>query len=214
MEYRKVYFRIRSRYQFNSGWICERDAARFREESRQLFQNAGWQLHPGRSSISDTVTKGLQELYLHPMNFSGVIQLDEISGIQEFLKKADSFRCYGVDYYERYWNLTDEEYRTQLERKREEIVRTILERCRTKRKNLYITGPFGLSIAQKFSVHRLCDKEGRKNLANRFVEELVEQLIRESRLVTAKTQNGTGIRAATDAELRVFCSLHLKHDKV
>ena len=101
MEYRKVYFRIRSRYQFNSGWICERDAARFREESRQLFQNAGWQLHPGRSSISDTVTKGLQELYLHPMNFSGVIQLDEISGIQEFLKKADSFRCYGVDYYER-----------------------------------------------------------------------------------------------------------------
>lgn len=86
MEYRKVYFRIRSRYQFNSGWICERDAARFREESRQLFQNAGWQLHPGRSSISDTVTKGLQELYLHPMNFSGVIQLDEISGIQEFLR--------------------------------------------------------------------------------------------------------------------------------
>ena len=204
MEYRKVYFRIRSRYQFDSEWTCESDAARFREESRHLFQNAGWQLHPGRSSISDTVTKGLQELCLHPMNFSGVIQLDEISGIQEFLKKEDSFRCYGNDCYERYWDLTDEEYRTQLERKREEIVRTILERCRTKRKNLYITGPFGLSIAQKFSVHRLCDKEGRKNLANRFVEELVEQLIREGQLVTAKTKNGPGIRTATNAELRAF----------
>ena len=204
MEYKKVYFRIRSRYQFNSGWTCERDAAGFREESRHLFQNAGWQLHPGRSSISDTVTKGLQELYLHPMNFSGVIQLDEIFGIQEFLKKADSFHCYSVDCYERYWELTDEEYRTQLERQREEIIRTILERCRTKRKNLYITGSFVMNVAQKFSVHRLCDKEGRKNLANRFVEELVEQLIRESRLVTAKNPNGPGIRTATDAELRAL----------
>ncbi|MTS15248.1 hypothetical protein [Ruthenibacterium lactatiformans] len=204
MEYKKVYFRIRSRYQFNSGWTCERDAAGFREESRHLFQNAGWQLHPGRSSISDTVTKGLQELYLHPMNFSGVIQLDEIFGIQEFLKKADSFHCYSVDCYERYWELTDEEYRTQLERQREEIIRTILERCRTKRKNLYITGSFVMNVAQKFSVHRLCDKEGRKNLANRFVEELVEQLIREGRLVTAKNPNGPGIRTATDAELRAL----------
>ena len=185
MEYKKVYFRIRSRYQFNSGWTCERDAAGFREESRHLFQNAGWQLHPGRSSISDTVTKGLQELYLHPMNFSGVIQLDEIFGIQEFLKKADSFHCYSVDCYERYWELTDEEYRTQLERQREEIIRTILERCRTKRKNLYITGSFVMNVAQKFSVHRLCDKEGRKHLANRFVEALVEQLIRAGRLLPA-----------------------------
>lgn len=109
------------------------------------------------------------------MNFSGVIQLDEISGIQEFLKKADSFRCYGIDCYERYWDLTDEEYRTQLERKREEIVRTILERCRTKRKNLYITGPFGFEHRSKiFCSPSSADKEGRKNLANRFVEELVD----------------------------------------
>ena len=34
MEYRKVYFRIRSRYQFDSGWPAETDAAKFHEESR------------------------------------------------------------------------------------------------------------------------------------------------------------------------------------
>lgn len=61
-----------------------------------------------------------------------------------------------------------------------------------------------MSIAQEFSVHRLCDKEGRENLANRFVEELVEQLIRKGRLVTAKTKNGPGIRTATNAELRAL----------
>ena len=38
MEYRKVYFRIRSRYQFDSGWSAETDAAKFHEESRSLFR--------------------------------------------------------------------------------------------------------------------------------------------------------------------------------
>ena len=63
MEYRKVYFRIRSRYQFDFGWPAETDAAKFHEESRSLFQSAGWDLQPGGDSISDTVTKGWQELY-------------------------------------------------------------------------------------------------------------------------------------------------------
>ena len=141
MEYRKVYFRIRSRYQFDSGWPAETDAAKFHEESRSLFQSVGWDLQPGGDSTSDTVTKGWQELYLHPMNFSGIIEMDEIPAIQELLKDAKSFRCYGFDCYERYWELTDKEYLAQLETKREEITHEILERCRTKRKNLYITGP-------------------------------------------------------------------------
>ena len=106
MEYRKVYFRIRSRYQFDSGWPAETDAAKFHEESRSLFQSAGWDLQPGGDSTSDTVTKGWQELYLHPMNFSGIIEMDEIPAIQELLKDAKSFCCYGFDCYERYGQLT------------------------------------------------------------------------------------------------------------
>lgn len=96
---------------------------------------------------------------------------------------------------------TDEEYLAQLETKREEITHEILERCRTKRKNLYITGPVALNVAQKFSVHRLCDKEGKHNLANRFVGELMEQLVQDGLLVTRKTRNGPGVRTATDAEI-------------
>lgn len=100
-----------------------------------------------------------------------------------------------------YWDITDEEYLAQLETKREEITHEILERCRTKRKNLYITGPVALNVAQKFSVHRLCDKEGKHNLANRFVGELMEQLVQDGLLVTRKTRNGPGVRTATDAEI-------------
>lgn len=171
------------------------------ENERSLFQSAGWDLQPGGDSTSDTVTKGWQELYLHPMNFSGIIEMDEIPAIQELLKDAKSFCCYGFDCYERYWDITDEEYLAQLETKREEITHEILERCRTKRKNLYITGPVALNVAQKFSVHRLCDKEGKHNLANRFVGELMEQLVQDGLLVTRKTRNGPGVRTATDAEI-------------
>jgi len=47
----------------SSGWPAETDAAKFHEESRSLFQSAGWDLQPGGDSTSDTVTKGWQELY-------------------------------------------------------------------------------------------------------------------------------------------------------
>lgn len=49
------------------------------------------------------------------MNFSGIIEMDEIPAIQELLKDAKSFCCYGFDCYERYWDITDEEYLAQLE---------------------------------------------------------------------------------------------------
>ena len=181
MEYREVYFRIRSAYQYDSGWPDKGAERAFREESRRLFQSAGWELHPARedSGSSDTVTKGQQDLYLHPRNFSGVLRTDELPQLRELLAGAHTFQCQGVDCYERYW-----------------------ERYQTKRKNLYVTGPAELSIAKRFSVHRLCDKDGKNNLANRYVGELVERLIQEGRLVTAETRNGLGIRTATGAELR------------
>lgn len=200
MEYQSTYFRIRSRYQFDSGWPDESAERAFREESRALFQSAGWELHPARADnrSSDTVTKGQQELYLHPMNFSGVIQTDEIPRLQALLAGAQTFQCQGVDCYERYWDITDAAYLERLEAQREEIIEAILERYQTKRK----TGPAERSIVKQFSVHRLCDKDGKNNLANRYVGELVEQLIQEGQLVTAETRNGRGIRTAVGTELR------------
>lgn len=42
---------------------------------------------------------------------------------------------------------------------------------------------------------------GYHNLANRFVGELMEQLVQDGLLVTTKTRNGPGVRTATDAEI-------------
>ena len=65
MAYRQVYFCIHTKG-YSSGWSNNADRAVFKEESRRLFQSLGWALTLGRNGGCDTVTKGQQDLYLHP----------------------------------------------------------------------------------------------------------------------------------------------------
>ena len=79
MAYRMVYLRIQcSGYDLSSpGRI---DLREFKDESRQMFQELGWTLHKGRNGICDTVTKDLQDLYLHPLNSLLESKREEITG--------------------------------------------------------------------------------------------------------------------------------------
>ena len=202
MAYRKVYFRIQIHtYGYGSGWSSEADKAAFDSECRNLFQQLGWTLHPGSNGVCDTVTKDRQDLYLHPFNFSGVMDEANIQPLQEQLSKGKTFQCYAVDCYEEYADLSDEEYRAALEAKREEITAFILEQCRTKRTNLYITAPVALHFAEHFEICRLCDREQHNAVGKRFMSELINQLLKEGRLVSAETTHGAGIRTATAREL-------------
>jgi len=205
MGYRKVYFRIRSKYAYGSGWADDAEAANaFREESRRLFQEGGWTIQPGKADRGecDTAVKGQQDLYLHPMNFSGVVSEDEIPEIEAMLERASTFRCDGTDRYEKYLDLSDEEYWALLKSRKDEIVAAILERYKTKRRNLYKVGEAAMGIAAQFTVHRLCDKEGNHNKANLYVGQLIDELIADGRLLTARTKRGTGVRTATEKEWR------------
>ena len=204
MGYKEVYFRIRSQYEGYRGFPNEQAEIDFKEESRRLFRAAGWTVHaePLHSGVSDTVSKGQQKLYLHPMSFSGVILEEAIAQLEDLFTQAETFQCYAVDRYKEYVVLSDEDYWALLESRREEIVSAILERYRTKRKNLFITGVTGMDIAKQFSVNRVNDKFGHRNKANLFVSSLVVQLIAEGRLVTADTKNGQGVRTATKEELK------------
>ena len=200
MAHRKVYLRIRSS-DYNSGWTSDEDAAAFKEESRRIFQELGWTLHAGHNGVCDTVTNGHQDLYLHPTSFSGVMDEANIQPLREQLSKAQTFHCYHADCYEEYLDMSDGEYRAALEAKRGEITRFILEQCRTKRSNLYITDPVAERVAQQFEICRLCDKDRKNSVGKRFMAELVAQLLQEGRLVTAETTHGEGIRTATAKEL-------------
>lgn len=199
MAYRKVYFRIRTEG-YASGWSSEADKAAFKEESRRLFQSLGWTLTLGRNGGCDTVAKDRQDLYLHPSSFSGVLDEDNIQPLREQLSKTHAFRCYHVNCYEEYRDLSDEGYRAELEARRDEITGYILEKCRTKRRNLYVVAPVAEYAAEKFEVRRLCDKDRRNQIGKQFVAGLMAQLLQKGWLVSAETSQGEGIRTATDKE--------------
>ena len=202
MAYRMVYLRIKSSG-YNFGWTSDTDQAAFKEESRRIFQELGWMLHAGHNGVCDTVTIGHQDLYLHPLSFSGVMDEANIQPLQEQLSKAQTFQCYHIDCYEEYLDMSDEEYRAALEAKRGEITNFILEQCRTKRTNLYITDPVAVIVAEQFEICRLCDKDRNNSVGKRFVAELITQLLQEGWLVTAETIHGEGIRTATAKELGI-----------
>ena len=203
MAYRMVYLRTRTNG-YASGWSSEVDKAAFDQECRRLFPQRGWTLHMGRSGVCDTVTKDRQDLYLHPTSFSGVMDENNIQPLQEQLLTARTFQCYAVDCCEEYADLSDEEYRAALEAKRGEITAFILEQCRTKRTNLYITDPIALYFAEHFEICRLCDRDRNNSVGNRFMSELIHQLLQEGRLISAETTNGKGIRTATAKELKDY----------
>ena len=146
------------------------------------------------------MTKDQQDLYLHPSSFSGVIDEANIEALQEQLVQARTFHCYHVDRYEEYQDLSDESYRAELEAKRDEITGYILEKCRTKRSNLYIVDPVAVHVAEHFEVCRLCDKDRHNKIGNQFVAELMDELLQKGWLVAAETSQGKGIRTATSKE--------------
>ena len=199
MSYREVYFRTRTEG-YTSGWSSDADRAAFKEESRRLFQELGWTVTLGQNGGCDTVTKDRQDLYLPPSSVRGVLDEDNIQALQEQLVQARTFRCYHVDRYEEYQDLSDEAYRAELEAKRDEITGYILEKCRTKRSNLYIVVPVAVRVAEHFEIRRLCDKDGRNQIGNQFVAELMDELLQKGWLVSAKTSQGDGIRTATIKE--------------
>lgn len=201
MAYRMVYFRIRTEG-YASGWSSDTAKAAFREESRRLFQESGWTLQAGRDGTADTVTKDRQDLYLHPDSFSGVVGESGIQPLQEQLAAARTFHCYAVDRYEEYMDMSDEEYRATLEAKRDEITVFVLEQCRTKRSNLYITDPVAVHIAKHFEIPRLCDRGRYNGVGIQFMSELVERLLQQGRLRSAETTHGRGIRTAMAKELK------------
>lgn len=204
MAYLEIGISIRSAY--TQGWPDDAARLAFRAETRKLFRNAGWQVEemPLDSGHCDTVRNGKDALYLHLTVFSGVMQEDHITALQRLLDEANTFRTLETRLYRECFDLTDEEYRQRLEAQTEQIDNAILEACRTKRRNLFRTGPVAARIGRQFAIRRLTDWErSGPYIAEGYVGERIEQLIADGRLITAQTRYGQGLRTATEAELEM-----------
>ena len=187
MTYREIGISIRSAY--TQGWPDDASRLAFRIETRMLFRDAGWQVEeePLDSGHCDTVRDGKDALYLHPDLFSGVMQEDHIPALQQFLSSAATFHVLGTDLRMECFDLTDEEYRQRLEQQTEQIDNAILEVCRTKRRNLFHTGPIAARVGRQFAIRRLTDwEQSGPYIAEGYVGERIEQLIADGRLIRCR----------------------------
>ncbi len=201
MAYRNAYFRIHSRYQPNDGWKNDEDKSEFQQEVRKILGTLGWKIQADKNGGCDSATKGLQDLYFHPQVFSGIISEDEIVVLEDAFLRAQSFQCCQVDIYEEYLELSDDEYRTHLEKQKEDIVKAVLDLCTTKQKNLYRTGSVAEAVAKSFAVNRISDKRRLDSVGISFVHNVIEELISRGHLVTAKTKHGMGLRTVPHKDI-------------
>lgn len=203
MKYFKVYFRIKSAYKGYSGFENDKQSEAFHAEVADVFTKDGWEIIHGKTSgRADSAKKGKQELYLHPMYFSGVICEDSIECLHTLLS-ADTlgtFHCYHVDVYKEYKDMTDDEYLALLHTQDGEIEAALLAACRTKRKNLYAVGDIAVMVANKFSVPRLGQGNG-FDKEYIVVCEVLNRLILVGAIEISQTKHGVGYR--TTAKIKV-----------
>ena len=202
MTYRETYFYLDGDYKHGRGWSGPEAAEAFHDEINRLFTEAGWEIRPGGSSgACDTAVKGKQELYLHPMMASGPVLPEEIPQIEQVLRGASTVRLRETRTFKEYQDMSDAEYRSYLESRKDDMTAAILDRFRTKRRNLYVTGAAADRIAAPFVIPRIDSRNRPIDAAEQYVGSLINELIEEGRLVTADTRHGLGIRTAVKSEL-------------
>jgi len=202
--YQKINFYIDSQYQWGHGFPDSVSESSFHQEARQFFQAAGWKVSSGRlSGESDTATKGKQSLYLHPMEFSGVILTEEVPELKHILSSAKTFRLRSVGQFEIYQDMSDQDYAEYLESCRTEIIEDILANYRTKRKNQFIVNcNMAEKIGQEYRILRVNSPDHIGDKAYMYVGKLIEELIADGRLRTGATKKGLGIRTAVPSDFK------------
>lgn len=207
IKYKKVYFRINTpsyyKAKYGVGFENQEASTLFKTIAENIFLNDGWEIKEKKYTIGcTTLIKDKQELYLHPQSFSGVVREDNILYIENLLSNNNMFRFERTDIYDEVFDMSDEDYINKLKEHQEEIEREILDKFKTKRRNLYVSSTWTPlnTILSKYKIKRLTQYMGAitsDDIDIKWIDKVFEKLISEKKIVTAKVRNGTGYRTAT-----------------
>jgi len=208
--YKHVYFRTEAGYIWGTDrpGMPEGTSEAFHAEVKGIFDLLGWKVTvPARSSGSAmTATKGVQKLYLHPQSFSGVVAERTIKEIEGALKGAATFKHTSTDVIEDVYDITTEEYLEMLNRVKSLVEDELLIAYKTKRSNLYHVG-VGLCnrIAKGIELKRAgdsCNGIKEDGVASAFVVEMMENMVKDGRIIRGQARTGAAYRTANAKELK------------
>lgn len=118
---RKLYrfnFKIKSRYEWGQGWgnVDVSEVEKFLTEVLDMFKSLGCRIIPGSFSEADTAKFSPDEfLYLHPMEFTGVLSLENAEKVFNLLNKPhNNFTFLNVYVISKVYDWNEMEYITFL----------------------------------------------------------------------------------------------------
>lgn len=193
----KVYFRINCpSYDFSNGFSDEKSKSAFYSEIVGILEK-----YAIPEAVGLNYVKGMECLYIHPQEISGVVQKNKIKMIAEDLSKCRTCSIRWVDIYDDVFDMTDQDFRAILSGRTEEIENDILEAFQTKRKNLYVVyDPLGCSpiakVSKKYSIYRKSNDSGIDWVCINFLNEVLQSLVQSGKIAQAETKHGTGYRTA------------------
>lgn len=198
--YNHVYFYINSGCKWGEGQYTKTKEAFF-DEIETIFGGAGWKIIPARSSGScPTVTNGVESLYCHPAELSGVVLPEHIPQIETLLQGAKTFTLRSSKSCGAVYDMTDEEYKEYLTENRERIEHKILEIMKTPRRNLFRPASYDVvnRIVAPFKLKRPNTLYGSSSsdIDWKYVEKLIEELAASGKLIEGTTKYGKAYRAA------------------
>jgi hypothetical protein len=208
MVYRHVYFRIESGYVWSKGHTPEQSEA-FHKEIDEIFLSDGWEIQKSKGSAGcETAVKGKEQLYLHPMDLSGVVLEENIPHIESLLSDRETFKHRMTDVYEQVFDISKDEYLQMLKDKEEYIKQDILTACTTPRRNLFITQVHSIinKVLNKYRIKRIDHYIGVYSSGDsdyQYVLNVWERLLEDKKIITGETKNGKGYRTATKKDMQI-----------
>lgn len=204
-EYCKVYFRIECPAYMQGKYPCnfddDRDRISFRKEVREIMENLGWCFS---NDYDCKPTKEKSHLYIHPQNISGEILKKEVKQLAEVFENNQTFYLRWVDIYDTVFDITDEEYNTYLETKKDEVINLVLKNSVTTRTNkyfyIYNVANF---IADKIRLIRINDNDGRNygvGYTAKYIIGVINELIKDGYLVKVTQNDDVFIRTINKTE--------------
>ena len=193
--YVKTYFRIEAGYVWNQG--MDKEAGnKFKEEITKILSGIGFNAKPCRIGGCIEGFRGAENIYCHPMNLSGYVRKDAMEEIKIAISGAKTFRLRYIDTYEEALNYTPDELLKELQNRRPDIEKAILERFKTKRKNLFVPENAISHIKSGIPFFKTAIVGGGlERIEIDFICQVLEEMTKQGRLQKAQTKSGYGYRS-------------------
>lgn len=194
----KVYFRIDT-----IGFECYSGSFK-NEEDRQAFHDEATAIINSFGIVeSCSYRQNNEYLYAHPQDITGIVAKSKIKDIAEAINNSKTMKIRWTDVYEEYAVISDEEYGKILDGKREEMAKCIVEKCFTKRTNLFkSTYEIAMLIQERFKENRINAIEDINNpkMTFKYAMNVIQQLIDNGYLIYVENNGNHLIRAYNKTE--------------